>query len=188
MFLRLVLHGRTLKRVCCIPISGEILIPSVVETPPSPSLKKSRSFTSSIEVVLKSPPSPVPSQDSAECEEGTVMDNVEQTMDAEDNNEDNEGDTVELEKSHASETVRLRHKSEGAATPREKHHEKSRSACEGSSSEENTGRLDSRHTKSLSDPIKKTDEKRGRRKLIEYQKWQKYGRRGKPPGGLKISE
>jgi hypothetical protein len=179
-----------LKRVCCIPISGEILIPSVVETPPSPSLKKSRSFTSSIEVVLKSPPSPVPSQDSAEseCEERTVMDNVEQTMDTEDNNEGNEGDTVELEKSHASETVRLRHKSEGAATPREKHHEKSRSAGEGSPSEEITGRLDSRHTKSLSDPIKKTDEKRGRRKLIEYQKWQKYGRRGKPPGGLKISE
>ena len=157
--------------------TGEILIPSVVETPPSPSLKKSRSFTSSIAMVLQSPRSPVTSQDSTESEERTVMDNVEQTMDSVDNT-----------KSHTSETVKLRRKSESGATPRAKHHQKSKSACDETPSKENTQGLESRHTKSLSDPIKKADEKRGRRKLMEYQKWQKYGRRGKPPGDLKISD
>ena len=167
---------------------GEILIPSVVETPPSPSLKKARSFTSSVDIVLKSPRSPVMSQDSTDNEERTVIDNVEETMDSVDNNEENEGDTVSPQKSQTSETVKLRHKSESAATFRAKHHEKSKSACDETPSKENTEGLESRHTKSLSDPIKKADEKRGRRKLMEYQKWQKYGRRGKPPGDLKISE
>lgn len=171
--------------------SGEILIPSVVETPPSPSLKKSRSFTSGIEIVLKSPKSQ--SRDSSEGKEGSLMDNVEQTVDSVDKREDNELEVVEGEKTtpeepQVFETVVLRNKSEGIQNPRAKHYGKSKSACEGSHSDENTEEVDSRHQKSLSDPVKKADEERERRKLMEYQKWQKYGRRGKPPGDLKISE
>ena len=173
-----------------VVFSGEILIPSVVETPPSPSLKKSHSFTSSIEIVLKSPQSPVASQGSTDGEERTPMDNVEQTGDSVDTKGDDEVDGAKttLEERQVSETVVLRNKSGKRPTPREKYHGKSNSACEGSPTEEDTEAMDSRHKKSLSDPIKRSDEKRGRRKLMEYQKWQKYGRRGKPPGDLKISE
>ena len=124
---------------------------------------------------------------------GSPMDNVEQTVDSVDNGEDKalkgeEGGGTTPEGPHVFETVVLRNKSKGTSTPRAKHHEKSKSACEGSQSDENTEGLDSRHQKSLSDPIKKADEKRGRKKLMEYQKWQKYGRRGRPPANLKISE
>ena len=169
---------------------GEILIPSVVETPPSPSLKKSRSFTSSIEIVLRTPRLPVASHDSSDGEDGSHMDNVEQTADSKDESECNEveGPQMTPAEPQAPETVVLRHKSRESPTRRAKHHEKSKSACERSPSEGDADRRNSRHTKSLSDPIKKADEKRGRRKLMEYQKWQKYGRRGKPPGDLKISE
>lgn len=95
--------------------------------------------------------------------------------------------TMTSEVPHSVETVILRSKSKDSS--RKKHHEKSKSACVTSSLEQNAEEgLGNRHKKSLSDPIKKGDDKRGRRKLMEYQKWQKSGRRGKPPGDLKISE
>ena len=169
---------------------GEILIPSVVETPPSPSIKKSRSFTSSIEIVLRSPRSPVTSHDSTDGEEGSHVEDGEQVVNSVDKSECNEVEGTQLTPAgpQVTETVVLRKKSGENLTRRTKHHGKSKSACERSPSEEDAEELNSRHTKSLSDPIKKADEKRGRRKLMEYQKWQKYGRRGKPPGDLKISE
>lgn len=83
--------------------------------------------------------------------------------------------------------VRLRNTS--GESLRAKHSRKSRSVIE------STTRTESRaseggvavHQKSHSDPVKE-GEKGGPRKLVEYQKWRKYGRKGKPPGDLRISE
>ncbi|XP_028405943.1 uncharacterized protein LOC114528492 isoform X2 [Dendronephthya gigantea] len=166
--------------------TGEILIPSLVETPPSPSLKKSRSFTSSIEIFLKGQQSPVPSRHSPSGEDSSSKDNIEQIEDIVDKSE--EGPQATPEEPHTCENVVLRNKPGRRLSPRGKFHGKSKSACEESTSGKNKEDVDNKHKKSLSDPIKKSDEKRGRKKLMEYQKWQKYGRRGKPPADLKISE
>lgn len=189
----------TLLLKLCILLTGEILIPSVTKTSASPSVKKSSSFTSSIEIVLSSPRSPVTSTDSGDGKEMSVTDSVKRTLDCLDNSEDNnfedalpqitpEEPKITPEVPQATDTVVLRNKPGKSPTLLSKHRGKSKSVCEASPLKEKPGGLDSRHKKSLSDPIKKSDEKRGRRKLLEYQKWQKFGRRGKPPGDLKISE
>lgn len=117
------------------------------------------------------------------------MEQLENPWDKSESNYPPQGEetTVTPEVTHSVETVILRNKSKDSSW--KKHQEKSKSACVTSSLEQNNEEgLGNRHTKSLSDPVKKGDDKRGRRKLVEYQKWQKSGRRGKPPGDLKISE
>ena len=129
--------------------------------------------------------STVPSGDSPNEKDTSSKDNTELTVDTVDKTE---GPKLTPEEPHTYENVVLRNKPGRRLSPRGKFHGKSKSACEGSTSGKDKEDVDNKHKKSLSDPIKKGDEKRGRKKLMEYQKWQKYGRRGKPPADLKISE
>lgn len=175
--------------------TGEILIPSVIETPPPPSVKKSRSFTSSIEIILKNSKS-----SSSNTDDNEGDDNEGDDKDGEDNTEDpgdkaeEDSDTLENSEtvfSVASPTdveqaVTLRNNS--GTNPRAKHYGKSRSVIISSNQiVEPPSDVATLHQKSLSDPVRDA-EKSGRHKLVEYQKWRKYGRRGKPPGDLKISD
>lgn len=170
-----------------VTVAGEVLIPSVVETPPTPSVRKSRSFTSSLQIVLKDPKLKTKDSNDTEKLKRTAK---EETEDTKDNGDKTEGDSKIYENFdtivHSQRSVELR--SDSGESARVKRSGKSRSVIESTNQTQDQGsEVAALHQKSLSDPVKE-DEKYGRHKLIEYQKWRKYGRRGKPPGDLRISE